>query len=482
MTRLELSLPYKELSDRERTGFRIFWALAGVGAGALIFTAHHILSYFGVSPPGWLPLAKFLAFIGGGLAYVYIPYQMATNEAQGTHVFLNQEGLGIPTTFLGIGPGKWLPWQDVKTLEIEAASAENAFLRIGVGNNQFYSLRMASFSREDLEQLLLAAEACAKEAVWSPRLAEYRDNLQNENRGLLGLSYTQLWEEELGRRFTSTTFVPMEPGRALRSGTITVHRQLAFGGFSAVYIAEDQSAGTVVLKESVFASDDVDPIKQKATELFKREAMLLTKLHHPQIARVIDHFTESSRDYLVIERVEGESLRQLVKRVGKQPESKVIAWALQMSGILDYLHSQSPPVLHRDFTPDNLILKDDGSLVLIDFGAANQFLGAVTGTLLGKPAYMAPEQVRGKATPLSDLYALGSTLYFLLVGSDPKTLTVAHPGHETENVSAGLDRLVARLTAYEAADRLSSAQALVRELERLAAPQIAQLAQGEKIV
>src|SRR5262249_48633804 len=139
------------------------------------------------------------------------------------------------------------------------------------------TLPLKYLSNQDLEQLLLSLEVLTDKAVWTPRLIEFRDEVQNENRGITGWSFTQLWEEELERRFNSTTFFPLEPGRVVASGRLKILRQLAFGGFSAVYIAEDQNTNTVVLKESVVSEDSPDPAKKKALELFNREAILLSQ-------------------------------------------------------------------------------------------------------------------------------------------------------------------------------------------------------------
>jgi serine/threonine protein kinase len=132
-----------------------------------------------------------------------------------------------------------------------------------------------------------------------------------------------------------------------------------------------------------------------------------------------------------------------------------------MVSMLEYLHGLDPPIVHRDFTPDNLILSDDKTLALVDFGAANQFLGAITGTLIGKQSYMPPEQIRGKAVPASDLYALGGTLYFLITGEDPAVLNTLKPSERAMDVPQSLDDLIFNLTRLEVAQRANIAQVKV---------------------
>jgi serine/threonine-protein kinase len=130
-----------------------------------------------------------------------------------------------------------------------------------------------------------------------------------------------------------------------------------------------------------------------------------------------------------------------------------------MAEILNYLHTQDPPIIHRDLTPDNVVRREDNDVVLIDFGAANEFVGTATGTLVGKQAYISPEQLRGKATTSSDIYALGGTVHFLLTGKDPEALSASHPKE--------LNAVVSFCTEMETSDRPSSAHELVTLIDRV---------------
>lgn len=201
--------------------------------------------------------------------------------------------------------------------------------------------------------------------------------------------------------------------------------------------------------------------------MFAREAEILKALKHPYIANVLDNFVERGRDYLVLEFVPGESLRQIVRKSGAQSEQTVLKYAEKIAHILDYLHDQDPPIIHRDLTPDNLVVCQNGEIVLIDFGAANSFVGAATGTIVGKQAYIAPEQFRGKATIQSDIYALGGTLHFLLTGEDPEALSVSHPQTIRKDVSDQVDELVANCTAIDTTNRIKSADEVIDVIEKL---------------
>jgi tRNA A-37 threonylcarbamoyl transferase component Bud32 len=329
-------------------------------------------------------------------------------------------------------------------------------------------LDMKNVSKPEQEQLMLATEVWGKNCERNAPLIAYQNRLQNENRGVDHLSYTQMWEEELSRRFSATSFIPLQPDHQLQDGRMKIVRQLAFGGLSAIYLAQQNEKDLVVVKEAVVPPSAELNAKLKAAELFEREARLLVKLNHPNIAKVYDHFAENGRNYLVLEYVRGQDLRQFVKQNGAQPEELVLNWSLQIASILDYLHAQTPSIIHRDLTPDNLVRQDDEKIVLIDFGAANEFVGTATGTLVGKQAYISPEQLRGKATISSDIYALGGTMYYLLTGKDPEALTSSRP-MEVKTVSQEIDDLIASCTELEESDRSPSARAVVSVIQSIQA-------------
>ncbi len=261
--------------------------------------------------------------------------------------------------------------------------------------------------------------------------------------------------------------MPLKKGHSLQTGKYVVQMQLSSGGLSAVYLAQMPDKALVVVKEAALPGSVEEGALTKARELFKREAQILQGLRHPRIARVIDYFVESGRDYLVIEFVPGESLRQTVRKFGAQSELTVLTLARQVAQILSFLHSQDSPVVHRDITPDNLMLKDRQDIVLIDFGAANTYVGTATGTLIGKQNYIAPEQFRGKASIQSDYYSLGCTMYYLLTGQDPEALSVSRPREKRPELAEDIDQLVACLTSLDQAKRPATANDLIDMIDML---------------
>lgn len=305
-------------------------------------------------------------------------------------------------------------------------------------------LQLKRMADSDIEQFLLAIEAWGTGCKRTESLTEFQEFLRTERETSGNLSYTRIWESELNRRFRSTTFTPLEPGAKVNR--YTVIKQIAFGGFSAIYLAESSTGQVIVLKESVVPESVSADIKEKAMEQFQREATILAELKHPFIAQVKDSFVDADRNYTVLEYVEGTTLRAAIANSGPADEDTILSWANDLAAILKYLSEHAPPIVHRDLTPENLVINDEGRVVAIDFGAANEYLGSATRTVVGKQAYMPPEQVRGKATPKSDVYALGGVLFYALTGQEPEALTSSHPKTLRPEVSQELNDLIARMT------------------------------------
>jgi serine/threonine protein kinase len=196
----------------------------------------------------------------------------------------------------------------------------------------------------------------------------------------------------------------------------------------------------------------------------------MRSLNHPGIVKTRGSFVEDHRAYLVLEYVAGKSLKDIVESNGPLSERDCVSFGLEMCDILHYLHSQSPPVVHRDFTPDNLLLSEDGSLKLIDFMVAKQTEAeSSTNAVVGKHHYMPPEQVRGKSTTRSDIYALGCTLHFILTGCKPEPMSTSHPTLQNEKVSGIMTTIVERSTTLDEKLRYQNVLDVKDDLNRLLA-------------
>lgn len=258
----------------------------------------------------------------------------------------------------------------------------------------------------------------------------------------------------------------------------TLIERLGQGAFSDVFLADDGTGKRVVLKvphEGLMG--DVN-----AFDRFRRELAIDTRLEHPGIQRSFDDERPRSRPYLVLEYVEGETLRALLSREGRLPIDRALDLARQLAAAMAYAHTHG--VFHRDLKPENLLVTPDGRLVVTDFGVA-LMVGARRLTwrwltsAVGTPDYMAPEQIQGKrGDARTDVYAIGVIIYEMLAGrvpwegDNPLAIMSQHlsapvpPLHGlNDQVPAPVEAIVRRCLRKDPAERYPDAGALLRDLE-----------------
>lgn len=250
------------------------------------------------------------------------------------------------------------------------------------------------------------------------------------------------------------------------------------GGMGAVYRAWDS-----VLKNTVALKENLDT-SEAAQKQFSEEALILARLNHPGLPRVIDYFSIPGQgEYLVMDYVEGSDLEEILehKRMAQQStggafkqldEAQVIPWMVEVLDTLEYLHHQQPPVIHRDIKPGNIKITSDSRVVLVDFGIAKRYSMAhstLTGAHAISPGYSPPEQYGNSTTdPRSDLYALGATLYHLLTGQKPPesvqrmtgSVRMISPRLLNPLISEDLERVIIKSMAIPMDNRFQSATQL----------------------
>jgi serine/threonine protein kinase len=220
-------------------------------------------------------------------------------------------------------------------------------------------------------------------------------------------------------------------------------RPIGQGGFGRTFLAVDEdkpSKPHCVIKQFYPQAQGTSTV-QKAVELFNQEAMRLDELgEHPQIPDLLAYFTQEDRQYLVQEFIDGYNLAQEISQTGIFSENQIRHLLYDLLPVLQFCHARH--VIHRDIKPENIIRRrslpgrstaiaqgNPGNLVLVDFGASkvatNENLNK-TGTSIGSPEYVAPEQIRGKALFASDIYSLGVTCIHLLTGKSPFDLHDIH--------------------------------------------------------
>jgi WD40 repeat protein len=248
------------------------------------------------------------------------------------------------------------------------------------------------------------------------------------------------------------------------------------GGFGAVYKAADMQFGNRLLAIKEMSQSNLSPQElAEVTEAFKREALLLAGLTHPNLPRIYEQFSDAGRWYLVMDFIEGETLEDtLDKAGGKLPVEKVLDIGIQLSSVLDYLHHRQPPIIFRDLKPANVMLAHNGHIYLIDFGIARHFkLGqSKDTTALGSTGYAAPEQYgRAQTTPRADIYSLGATLHEMLSGNDPADSPFHFAPLQLRNtpVLASLETLIMQMLEIDVSKRPASAAFVMESLRRIAA-------------
>jgi serine/threonine protein kinase len=264
---------------------------------------------------------------------------------------------------------------------------------------------------------------------------------------------------------------------ALLDGRYRVEARIATGGMSTVYRGLDVRLDRpVALKvmDARYAGD------QQFLNRFHREARAIASLKHPGLVAIYDQGNDPAHPFLVMELIEGGTLRELLRERGPMPPHAVVAVLRPVLGGLGVAHRAG--LVHRDVKPENVLISDDGEVKLVDFGLVRAIAEAgttSTSVILGTAAYLSPEQVVGSATgPRSDVYAAGIMAFELLTGTTPfsgdNAIVVANqrldqdvpaPSSVIDGVPPQFDAFIARATARNTDDRFTDATAMSAALD-----------------
>jgi len=346
-------------------------------------------------------------------------------------------------------------------------------------NLHYFNTKEQKFAENQYESLCLRIplELLAFEADRQKLFRTLRENLPSDAVKLTAdesasqdfddHTYTAIWLDELRSPQAHSKERILEAGHKLKDDHYQIESVLGYGGFSVVYGARDGEANAVAIKEVVISSGGTRSSKESILKKIVAEIELLKQLDHPGIVKCLDYFTEGGRIYMVLQALDGQNLRDFVTAHGPFAEAQLRDIGKQCCAILEHLHYRDKPLIHRDFTPDNLIW-DGKKVSLIDFNVAEEANTTSSPSITGKQAYLAPEQWCGNFTPVGDLYQLGGTLYFLATGQDPEPLCQADPAMHQSSLSDGFCAIVRNLTEADSDKRLATAGEVASKLEATA--------------
>jgi predicted Ser/Thr protein kinase len=277
------------------------------------------------------------------------------------------------------------------------------------------------------------------------------------------------------------TPLPAAAGTLLH-GRYRLERLIAMGGFGAVYLATDLKANDrpVAIKDMISSDPQEFAIR---LNFFRREADILRSLAAvPIVPRVYDFINQGQSAHLVLEYIRGQDLLKMMEAHNNKPFplQSVVEWGRNICDVLTHMHNQSPPLIHRDLKPDNImLLEDQRSIKMIDFGTARDLGRTVKERMAGKTrvyteGYAPPEQIVGKPEPRSDLFALAATLYHLATGKAPEGFYTAKELETQLNDPSGpipmsyrwFFELIKINLAEDVNDRYFSAREIKQDLER----------------
>lgn len=257
------------------------------------------------------------------------------------------------------------------------------------------------------------------------------------------------------------------------AGRYRILKEIGKGGTSVVYLVSDNHLNKNFAIKEICKSDFVDSSNIAGSLI--EEANIMNKLNHPLLPRIIDVIDRGEYVYVVMDYIAGQPLDKVMEHYQTIPEKYVIHWFRELCEVLTYLHMSDPPIIFGDLKPSNIILTADGSIRLIDFGAAMEYQRKSDernqARNWGTMGYAAPEQVMntGKVDARSDIYSLGVTMHYLLTGADPRNIgnRLLPIRHYNPSLSPKLEAIIIKCTQIAPENRYRNCRELFSDLNMI---------------
>lgn len=411
----------------------------------------------------WINYHSVEQWVGLIVAVIFIVFQRISSSSSRTKLDLKAKGLDIKDSSMTA----LMPWDHLQKVELRQRSfsffPNYVYFKFKTG-------RDVLILWDDVKDTMDSTTLISCVRTWAPHAKILGDAKLAKSESIA--TYTELWLKDMstaGMQQRLRGEQSLQPGTCL-SDTYKIERVLSGGGQGTAYLASvlpdvlrDDLPPDVVIKEYILPSNDRG--MKKAKDGLTKEAAIMNRINHPQIVKLYDYFIEDMRGYFALEFINGSTLRQLVEMHGPASEKKTAEIGRALCDALVYLHTLTPPVIHGDVTPDNIMIEKSGGIKLMDFDASVELTRNKTNTVVGKHSYMSPEQFKGELTDSSDVYALGCTLNYLLTGRDPEPMTESVPARHAK-VSEYMSDIVRNATKFDASLRTTDLLKMRRQLEQ----------------
>ncbi len=410
------------------------------------------------------PYLQILALIMAMLFAVFQSSMM--RPAFRTKLYLKAKGLDIKDRYFAA----IMPWDRLAKVELRQRTFNF------IPNYVYFKFKDQSdvlILWDDVKETMDSTTLISCVRTWAPNADIVGDARLTKSESIA--TYTELWLKDLSaatleRRLREDQ--TLSPGTTLSNESYVIERVLSGGGQGTAYLARVMATAEVhdmppkvVIKEYILPANNRG--LKKATDGLVREVSIMRRIEHPSIVRLYDFFIEDMRGYFALEYIDGINLRQLVETKGPLSEKQTAKIGIALCDALSYLHKLSPPVIHGDVTPENVMIENNSNIKLMDFDASAELTRNKTNTVVGKHSYMSPEQFKGDLMDSSDLYALGGTLHYLLTGFDPEPMTESQPRKFSLSISDRINQIVSDATKLSASERTNDLLQLRRQLEQI---------------